>query len=70
MLSDKRTKTDIRKVGRLDNGLPVYVYKYKGTVNPQMGVMAQDVERQNPNAVRKRDGVRFVDLILATGKAA
>jgi hypothetical protein len=65
MKSDRNSKTDIKKVGKLDNGLPVYTYRYKGTVNPQMGVMAQDVERQNPDAVRKRDGVRFVDLISA-----
>ena len=70
VMSDKRTKTDIRKVGKLDNGLPVYTYRYKGTVNPQMGVMAQDVERRNPDAVHKRGGVRFVDLIMAAGKAA
>ena len=69
-MSDKRTKTDIRKVGKLDNGLPVYTYRYKGTVNPQMGVMAQDVEKKNPGAVHKRGGVRFVDLIMAAGKAA
>lgn len=70
IMSDKRTKTNIRKVGKLDNGLPVYTYRYKGTVNPQMGVMAQDVEKKNPDAVHKRDGVRFVDLIMAAGKAA
>jgi hypothetical protein len=64
--SDRRTKTDIKKVGKLDNGLPVYTYKYKGTVTPQMGVMAQDVEKKNPRAVVKKNGVRFVDLIMAT----
>jgi hypothetical protein len=30
-----------------------------------MGVMAQDVEKKNPKAVHKKDGVRFVDLISA-----
>jgi hypothetical protein len=66
--SDRDAKTDIQKVGKLDNGLPVYTYKYKGTVKPQMGVMAQDVEKKNPKAVVKKNGVRFVDLIMATGK--
>ena len=63
--SDRNYKTDIKKVGKLDNGLGVYLYRYRGTVTPQMGVMAQDVERQNPDAVHKKNGVRFVDLISA-----
>src|SRR5690606_23886031 len=29
LISDRRAKTDIRRVGTLDNGLPVYVFRYR-----------------------------------------
>lgn len=51
VLSDRRLKTDIRRVGSTDGGLPVYVYRYKGDTRFQMGVMAQDVQEVNPEAV-------------------
>lgn len=53
-LSDRRTKKDIKKVGKTDDGLPVYTYRYKweGPELPKhMGVMAQDVKKKNPEAV-------------------
>jgi len=50
--SDVRAKTDIRRVGSTDSGLGVYVYRLKGSPTPQMGVMAQEVERIAPHAVR------------------
>lgn len=50
--SDRRLKEDIDKVGKLDNGLPLYSYRYKGADGPkEIGVMAQDVEKKNPHAV-------------------
>jgi hypothetical protein len=49
--SDKRGKTDIKKVGKTDGGLPVYTYKLKGSPKTQMGVMAQDVEKEQPDAL-------------------
>lgn len=49
--SDRRAKTAIRKIGRLDSGLPVYSYRYKGSPLPQIGVMADDVEKVAPEAV-------------------
>lgn len=65
MKSDKRLKTDIKKVGQTDSGLPVYTYKYKGSNLTQMGVMAQDVEKVFPNAVKEIEGFKAVhyDLI-------
>jgi hypothetical protein len=51
VLSDRRAKTDIKKVGMLDDGLPVYRYRYKGDPVPHIGVMAQDVEKVKPEAV-------------------
>lgn len=41
--SDKRLKTDIRRVGQTDGGTPVYTYRYKGDDVTHMGVMAQEV---------------------------
>jgi hypothetical protein len=49
--SDERLKTDIKKVGQTDGGLPIYTYKYKGDDTPQMGVMAQEVEKKQPEAL-------------------
>lgn len=50
-LSDRRAKTDIKQVGKLDNGLPVYVFRYRGNNTPQIGLMADDVEKVKPHAV-------------------
>jgi hypothetical protein len=63
--SDRRLKTDIQRVGKLDNGLPVYLYRYKGDPTPQMGVMAQEVERRNPDAVTEIGGFKAVDYDAA-----
>ena len=60
--SDKRLKEDIKKVGTLDNGLPVYTYKYKGKDTYHMGVMAQELEKVNPKAVHNdKQGYKYVD---------
>lgn len=61
-LSDRRMKKDIRKVGKLRNGLSVYTYKYKGDDKTIMGVMAQEVEKKKPSAVRTVGGVKYVNL--------
>ncbi len=61
--SDRRLKTDIKRVGRLDSGLPVYTYRFKGSALPQVGVMAQDVEKVLPSAVSEdRSGIKRVNL--------
>lgn len=51
-MSDRRTKEDIRKVGKTDGGLPVFTYRYKADPlgTRHMGVMAQDVEKRQPKA--------------------
>lgn len=61
MASDIRVKEDISRVGTLDNGLPVYMYRYKSGGPMQIGVMAQDVEKLNPAAVVEIGGVKHVD---------
>jgi len=59
-LSDKNSKENISQVGILDNGLPVYLFNYKGNNTPQIGLMAQDVEKVNKDAVKEIDGIKHV----------
>jgi hypothetical protein len=64
MASDRRLKTDIHRVGTTNGGLPIYTYKYKGESVTQMGVMAQDVEKVNPEAVKEFGGYKAVNYAL------
>jgi hypothetical protein len=64
MMSDKRLKTNIEKVGKTNSGLPIYTYKYKGDNKTQMGVMAQDVEKKTPKAVKEVGGFKAVNYAL------
>lgn len=41
--SDRRLKTDVKRVGRTDAGVPIYTYRYVWGGPVHMGVMAQDV---------------------------
>lgn len=69
-VSDRRLKEDIRRVGTLDNGLPVYAYRYKGQKTTQIGLMADEVEGLHPEAVVEiGDGYKAVyyDLAVALG---
>ena len=63
--SDRRVKTDISRVGTLDNGLPVYVYRFKHGGPMQIGVMAQEVERVKPHAVAEIGGIKHVNYAEA-----
>lgn len=65
-LSDRRAKTDIRRIGTAWNGLPLYLYRYKGSDTFEIGVMAQEVERLQPGAVTEgADGLKRVRYDLA-----
>ena len=66
-LSDQRLKTGIRRVGTLDNGLPVYAFRYRGDAAVRIGLMADEVERTRPEAVAEIGGVRAVDYGLTVG---
>jgi hypothetical protein len=70
LMSDIRTKENIKAVGWLPNGLPVYEYEYKSEFKDHplaghgthTGVMAQEVEVMYPNAVITLDnGYKAVD---------
>jgi hypothetical protein len=55
--SDRRLKTNIVKIGKLANGLFVYVYNYIWGGPKQIGVMADEVRKIMPHAVvRGADG--------------
>ena len=66
LFSDERVKENIEQVGELDNGLPVYKYNYKGDPRTQIGLIAQDVEKQNPSAVAETpEGIKMVNYEMA-----
>lgn len=70
VLSDARAKDDIEPVGALYDGTGVYRYRYKGDATPHIGVMAQEVEQRNPDAVVDVGGLKMVDYARATDYAA
>jgi len=51
LLSDRRAKTDIKRIGTADNGLGIYLYRYRSGGPFHIGVMADEVERVSPSAV-------------------
>jgi hypothetical protein len=60
--SDVRLKRDIVRVGRLDNGIGLYRYRYLWSEQAYVGVMAQEVLRVVPQAVAfGSDGYLRVD---------
>jgi hypothetical protein len=50
-LSDARLKRDITLVGRLDDGLGLYSYRYLWSDTVYVGVMAQEVALIHPDAI-------------------
>lgn len=70
LLSDRRAKTNIRRVGKLDNGLPVYSYRYNGQEQTHIGLMADEVQQIHPEAVNVgADGYSRVRYELAVEAA-
>ena len=67
--SDKRLKENIEKVGKTNDGQPIYRYNYKGDPNTQMGLLAQDVEKKHPEAVGLAGGYKTVNYKKATEDA-
>jgi hypothetical protein len=61
-VSDVRLKQDIIRLGRLDNGINLYRYRYRWSDQVYVGVMAQEVAQIIPDAVdRGADGYLRVD---------
>ena len=71
MLSDERAKEDIEQVGETNDGQKIYRYRYKGSPEMHIGLIAQDVEKRTPDAVDEGPGgFKMVDYERATQKAA
>jgi hypothetical protein len=77
-MSDERVKENIAPLGTVfaandrneAEELPIYEYSYKADPNQQrhVGPMAQDVERQDPKAVKKdKQGIRHIDTKRVMG---
>lgn len=61
-LSDERAKDDKEKIGTTEDGMGIYSFKYKGSPKTEIGLMAQEVKKKKPGAVKKRpDGLFAVD---------
>jgi hypothetical protein len=61
-LSDENAKADIVRIGTLDNGLPLYRFRYSGSRQQFVGVIAQEARAKFPDAVsRFADGYLHVD---------
>lgn len=74
LMSDIRTKENIKQIGFLPNGLSVYEYEYKPEWKNEaghgkfIGVMAQEVEEIMPEAVITRpDGYKMVNYGVLNG---
>jgi len=60
--SDEKVKENVKRVGKTDDGLPIYTYNLIGSPKTQMGVMAQEVEKKKPKALGpKMNGIMTVD---------
>jgi hypothetical protein len=68
--SDARMKENIEAVGQLNDGQTIYRYNFKGDPKTQIGLLAQEVEEVNPNAVGEVGGFKTVDYKGATDEAA
>lgn len=75
LLSDERYKEDLVRIGALEDGTPIYRFRYKGEDQVRIGVSAQDLEKIAPEAVSEvemPDGrsVKYTDTDLATRRSA
>jgi hypothetical protein len=59
--SDVRLKDNIERIGTHDTGIGIYKYTYKGSDEPQIGVLAQEVEQVIPEAVGEVAGFKTVN---------
>jgi hypothetical protein len=69
LLSDEHAKENKHRVGMLYDGSPVWSYNYIGDDTPQIGLLAQEVEKRTPEAVAEMGGYKLVDYGKATERA-
>ena len=69
--SDRRLKKDIARIGRLNDGTPIYRFRYNnGDPEMRIGLMAQDIADEMPDAVMTGDdGFMRVDYERATERS-
>lgn len=67
ILSDRRAKENIKRIGKTYDGQNIYSYNYKSGGPTQIGMMAQEVAKKKPDAVRDiGGGLKAVDYARAT----
>lgn len=59
-MSDERAKDELEEIGEY-NGIPIYAYTLKHSGERKIGVLAQDLERIRPGAVRELAGWKLVN---------
>lgn len=69
LLSDRNAKEAIEKIGTTNDGQNIYRYRYKGQPGYHIGLIAQEVKEDHPEAVERRGGLHYVDLKGATDDA-
>lgn len=72
IFSDARVKDNIQPVGMLFDGTPVHSFQYKGDPTPRIGLIAQEVEQRQPDAVTEvggPGGIKALDYGKATARA-
>lgn len=71
LASDERVKDDVEEVGRLHDGQKVVRFRYKGEPTTRIGLLAQEVQEHEPDAVGMLPmGILAVDHKKATDRAA
>ena len=70
--SDRRIKKNVTEIGKTHDKQPIYKFNYDNEPDDQrhIGLMAQDVEKKHPEAVRETpEGIKMVSYDLATKNA-
>jgi hypothetical protein len=72
LFSDERLKENVKEVGELHDGQKLYSYNYKGDPTTQVGLLAQEVAENKPEAVIPSGlgDIMMVDYGKATEDAA
>jgi GH24 family phage-related lysozyme (muramidase) len=70
LFSDKKLKQDIQPIGKTFDNQTIYKYHYNDDPTPRIGLIAQQVEKKHPEAVKEVGGYKAVNYDLATRDAA
>ena len=69
-ISDREAKENVQPIGKTNDGQNIYRFNYKGDPRTQIGLMAQEVEKEHPDAVGRSGKYKTVDYKRATEDAA